>query len=268
MQRRWIRLALVTCCLPAHAAAQAQPRSYQAPYLVSAPSIDGRLDEAAWRGVPWSDAFVDIEGSAKPAPTWRTRMKLAWDAGHLYIAADLEEPDLWATLTTRDAVVFHDHDFEWFIDPDGDALRYFEFEINALGTVWDLFLDKPYRFGGKADNTWTITGLRSAVHLDGTLNDPRDRDRGWTIELAIPWAAFADGGRTTIPPTPGSRWRINFSRVEWDLDVIDGGYARRRGADGKLLPEHNWVWTPQGLINMHVPEQWGYVEFLPQTRTP
>ena len=94
MQRRWIRLALVTCCLPAHAAAQAQPRSYQAPYLVSAPSIDGRLDEAAWRGVPWSDAFVDIEGSAKPAPTWRTRMKLAWDAGHLYIAADLEEPDL------------------------------------------------------------------------------------------------------------------------------------------------------------------------------
>ena len=50
MQRRWIRLALVTCCLPAHAAAQAQPRSYQAPYLVSAPSIDWRLDEAAWKG--------------------------------------------------------------------------------------------------------------------------------------------------------------------------------------------------------------------------
>lgn len=242
---------------------QSPPRHYGAPYLTARPVIDGRLDDAAWARVPWSETFVDIEGDAKPVPTWQTRMKVAWDSDHLYIAAELEEPNLWATLTTRDAVIYHDHDFEWFIDPDGDAERYFEFEINALGTVWDLFLDKPYRHGGRADNSWTITGLRSAVHLDGTLNDPGDRDRGWSVEMAIPWAAFADGGRTAVPPSLGSRWRINFSRVEWDLDVAGGGYLKRRGSDGKPLPEHNWVWSPQGEINMHIPERWGVVEFLP-----
>lgn len=242
---------------------QTPPRHYGAPYLAAPPRIDGRLDDAAWAKAPWSEAFVDIEGDAKPTPTWRTRMKIAWDRNCLYLAAELEEPHLWATLTTRDAVIYHDHDFEWFIDPDGDAKRYFEFEINALGTVWDLFLDKPYRVGGKADNRWTITGLRSAVHLDGTLNDPGDRDRGWSVEMAIPWAALADGGRTKVPPTSGSRWRVNFSRVEWDLDIAGGAYLKRRGTDGRPLPEHNWVWSPQGEINMHIPERWGVVEFLP-----
>ena len=104
-------------------------------------------------------------------------------------------------------------------------------------------------------------GQLSAVHLDGTLNDPGDRDLGWSVELAIPWAAFADGGRTAVPPPPGSRWRVNFSRVQWDLDVAGGGYLKRRGSDGKPLPEHNWVWSPQGVIDMHRPERWGYVQF-------
>ncbi len=254
----FLLLAIGTCDM----SGQSLPRHYGAPYLAVPPMIDGRLDDAAWAKAPWSESFVDIEGEAKPAPTWRTRMKIAWDRNCLYIAAELEEPHLWATLTTRDAVIYHDHDFEWFIDPDGDAERYFEFEINALGTVWDLFLDKPYRHGGKADNSWTITGLRSAVHLDGTLNDPGDRDRGWSVELAVPWAAFSDGGRTALPPSPGGRWRVNFSRVQWDLDIAGGAYLKRRGSDGKPLPEHNWVWSAQGEINMHIPERWGVVEFL------
>jgi hypothetical protein len=262
-----VRLLLASAVLGAVTALPAQDslRHYRAPHLAAAPRIDGRLDDPAWARVPWSATFVDIEGAARPAPRWRTRMKIAWDRDHLYLAAEMEEPHLWATLTARDAVIFHDNDFEWFIDPDGDTRRYFELEINALGTVWDLFLDKPYRMGGRADNGWDITGLRSAVHLDGTLNDPRDTDRGWSVEMAVPWTAFADSGRTVIPPPPGSRWRINFSRVQWELDVQADSYVKRRGADGKPLPEQNWVWSPQGVINMHLPEHWGVVEFLPPT---
>jgi hypothetical protein len=249
--------------------AQLPEREYRAPWAAAPPTIDGRIDDAAWAAASWSEPFVDIEGSAKPAPRWATRVKMTWDAGHLYIAAALEEPDLWATITTRDAVIYRDNDFEWFIDPDGDTNRYFELEINALGTVWDLFLDKPYRHGGRADNGWDIAGLRSAVHLDGTLNDPTDRDRGWTVEMAIPWEAFADSGRTPVPPTAGARWRINFSRVQWDLDIRDGRYQKRLGAEGKPLPEHNWVWSPQGVINMHIPERWGGVTFLgPRHQSP
>ncbi len=254
---------LLALALPLHSQAASPVRHYQAPYLPRAPQVDGRLSDSVWQAVPWSEFFVDIEGERRPPPTWRTRVKMAWDSTALYIAADLEEPHLWGTLTTRDAVIFHDNDFEWFIDPDGDTERYFELEVNALGTIWDLFLTRPYRKGGRPINAWNIDGLRSAVALDGTLNDPRDRDRGWSVEMAIPWEAFADSGRTRIPPVPGSSWRINFSRVQWDLDVVDGQYRKRAAPDGKALPEHNWVWSPQGEINMHIPEHWGRVTFLP-----
>jgi len=238
------------------------PRSYRAVRTAVPPVIDGDLGESAWANVAPSEPFVDIEGARRPAPSHETRFQMTWDDSALYLAATLTEPDLWATITERDAVIYHDNDFEWFIDPDGDALRYFEFEVNALGTVWDLFLPKPYRDGGKAENGWNIDGLRSAVRLRGTLNDPRDRDTSWTVEMAIPWAAFADSGRTVIPPVPGTAWRINFSRVQWDRDVVAGQYQKRKDAEGRTLPEHNWVWSAQGVINMHVPERWGRVVFV------
>jgi hypothetical protein len=163
---------------------------------------------------------------------------------------------VWATLTQHDAVIFHDNDFEVFIDPNGDTLEYYEFEINALGTFWDLFLPKPYRDGGKAVDSWEIPGLKSAVSLDGTLNNPRDRDRGWTIELAFPWAVLGQYAHRDAPPHNGDQWRVNFSRVEWPLDVVNGAYQKPAGAI-----EHNWVWSPQHVVDMHRPAQWGYVRF-------
>ena len=60
----------------------------------------------------------------------------------------------------------------------------------------------------------------------------------------------------------GSKWRINFSRVEWDRDVVNGQYVPRlRPGSHRRLPEHNWVWSPQGIIDMHAPEKWGYLQF-------
>jgi hypothetical protein len=244
------------------------PRHYRAPHVTTPPAIDGRLDDPAWRAAGWSDPFVDIEGDRKPRPPLRTRMKLAWDDSTLYVAGELEEPHLWATITRRDAVIFHDNDFELFVDPDGDAAKYFELEINALNTQWDLFLPTAYRDGGKALDAFDFAGLRSAVALDGTLNDPSDRDRGWTIEMAIPFRAFTAPGITHRAPVAGDSWRVNFSRVEWDLEVRAGAYAKVLDpAAGKPRPEHNWVWTPQGVIDMHQPEQWGVVEFVRQGRS-
>jgi len=60
----------------------------------------------------------------------------------------------------------------------------------------------------------------------------------------------------------GDKWRINFSRVEWTYDVVDGKYVKRTDPKtGKSLPENNWVWSPQGLVNMHFPEMWGFLLF-------
>ncbi|MBL0177001.1 MAG: carbohydrate-binding family 9-like protein [Ignavibacteria bacterium] len=125
------------------------------------PEIDGKLSDAAWAKAPWTDDFVDIEGDAKPAPRFRTRAKLLWDERCLYIAAELEEPHVWGTLLQRDTVIFYDNDFEVFLDPNGDTHEYFEFEMNALNTVWDLSLPLPYKDGGKAIDSWDIEGLRT-----------------------------------------------------------------------------------------------------------
>ncbi|MFC2102656.1 sugar-binding protein, partial [Bacteroidota bacterium] len=224
--------------------------------------IDGSLDDTAWRDVPWSLPFADIEGGRKPSPPLETRMKMAWDDSCLYIAARLIEPHLFATFTDRDAIIFHDPDFEVFVDPDGDTRNYYEFEINALGTEMDLFMPKSYKKGGKYDITWNLEGIRSAVKLEGTLNSPADLDTAWTIEIAIPWSAFRSKRHTDSGPEPGTSWRINFSRVEWVLEINDDTYRKVTDpSTGKPVHEENWVWSPTGVINMHMPEHWGYADF-------
>ncbi len=229
---------------PAQTSAPA-PLSYVCHYTGRPIRIDGKLDDPAWARAPWTEDFVDIEGAGKPKPRFRTRAKMLWDSRYLYIAAELEEPDVHATLTEHDSVIFHDNDFEVFLKPLPSTPSYYEFEMNALNTGWDLYLDKPYKLGGKADNSWDIKGLRTAVAVEGTLNHSSDTDHGWTLEIAYPLDAFES--RQHVPhPQDGSEWRINFSRVEW------------KAGQGR---EDNWVWSPQGLIDMHVPEHWGYLRF-------
>lgn len=232
------------------------PRGYVCYRAASAVTIDGALDESAWRDAPWTDDFVDIEGDKKPAPSLRTRAKMLWDDKYFYIGADLVEPNLWGTMKEHDSVLFHENDFELFIDPNGDNHEYYELEINAVETVWDLLLPRPYKDGGKAVNNWEIRGLESAVRLDGTLNIPGDVDRGWSVEIAIPWTAVGELARRRSPPADGDQWRVNFSRVEWTLTTTGGTYRPIAGRS-----ENNWVWSPQHVIDMHRPETWGYVQF-------
>ena len=138
-------------------------------------TVDGRLEEEAWRQVEWSQHFADIRsvGSSiwtpmqyvymKPhfdstdvEPRLKTRMKIRWDEDWLYVAAEVEETQIWANITEtchcinedQDQVIFHDNDFEIFIDVDGSNHNYKEFEVNAANATWILLLDKPYTDGG------------------------------------------------------------------------------------------------------------------------
>lgn len=230
-------------------------------------AIDGAIDENIWAKAEWTDYFVDIEGSLKPPPRYKTRVKMLWDDKYLYIAGEMDEPHLWATIKKRDAVIFYDNDFEVFIDPDGDTHKYYELEINALATPWDLFLVKPYRDEGSgAYNSWDIKGLKAAVKLQGTLNNPSDTDKGWTCEIAIPWNVLRESYDNTSIPKPGEQWRINFSRVEWRYKTVNNKYVKEIDPKtNKGYPEDNWVWSPQGIINMHYPEMWGFIQFSGKT---
>lgn len=197
-----------------------------------------------------------MEGRAQPAPRLRTRAKVLWDDEALYVAARLEEPDVWATLTERDSRVYLDNAFEVFLDPDGDTHHYYELEVNALGTLWDLMLVRPYRDGGPPLSAWDIRGLAVGIRVDGTVNDPTDTDDGWTVELALPWAVLAEAAPEARRPRAGEQWRLNFSRSHWSLEVADGSYQK--------VPDTpaDWsVWSPQGEVDIHKPECWGFAQF-------
>ena len=223
-------------------------------------NIDGKDDELAWSNAIYTDDFIDIEGDK--IPRQKTNVKMLWDDKFLYVFAKLYENHIWGDITKRDEVIYYNNDFEVFINPNDDVFSYGEIEINALGTEWDLFLNRPYRLKGKADSSWDINGLKSAVDINGTLNDPNDLDDYWTVEIAIPLKEIeklnTSGKDEKV--ISGDVWRINFSRVNWDFEINNGVYSRKK-ENGKYLPEYNWVWSPQGIINMHVPENWGYLVF-------
>jgi len=236
-------------------------RNYIIYQTISEINIDGKPNEISWQQAEWSEYFQDIEGDAKPEPLYNTRFKMLWDSENLYILAELEEPHIWAYYKTHDQIVYRENDFEIFIDPDRDTHNYFEFELNAQNTLFDLFMPKPYRNGGRAEINWNIKDFKSAVSLNGTLNYPVDIDEKWTVEVAVPFKYLTKNGKYTIPKD-GSYWKINFSRVQWQTEVIDGKYQKIKDVKtGKYKSENNWVWSAPGVINMHFPERWGLVQF-------
>ena len=236
------------------------PKNYVVQHTNQAIKADGNLDETDWQKANWTSSFVDIEGAKKPLPAYQTQVKMLWNDSTLFIAAKLQEPQLWATQTHHDDIIFKDNDFEVFIDPDNNTHQYFEIEVNQFNKIFDLFLPKPYRNGGDALIGWDAGGLQTGVKLDGTLNRPQDEDKSWTVEMAIPLRSLRMGFPFKMPEE-GSVWRINFSRVEWDTKVVGNKNVKLTDASGKNLPEHNWVWSPQGVIDMHYPERWGYLQF-------
>lgn len=235
-----------------------EPKTYIIPKTSKSIVIDG-TPERAWNAVDFTDRFIDIEGK-KEVPV-RTQVKMLWDDTFLYIYAELEEEHIWGNLKQRDTIIYLNNDFEVFIDPSPNTEVYAEIEINALNTVWDLLLNKPYRVGGFANFHWNLDALKTAVRIDGSLNDPSDTDKKWSVEMAIPLNALIELKNDRRKPIEeGDQWRMNFSRVQWDFDLIEGKYQRKHEG-GKLLREHNWVWSNQGEINMHMPENWGIVQF-------
>ena len=241
--------------------------------------LDGFLSDPVWASLPWTDDFSDITGDPALKPRFRTRVKMAWDDTYFYIAAEMEESHVWGTITQQNEVMFHDNDFEVFIDPDGDSKNYYEFEMNALGTIWELSLPVPYSEGGVPILGCNLPGLIRKVGVRGSLNDASDTDEGWSVEMAFPWKELAQynsgnsgGSERATPPAEGDMWKVNFSRVQWRHEIVDGEYVRipPHGADmpeglnpeEQEHPEDNWVWSPQGVVNMHIPARWGEVVFI------
>lgn len=243
--------------------------------------VDGKPDEKAWAGAEESARFVDLIAGT---PAFRdTRVRLLWDDTNLYAAYRVEEPRVRAKLVQHNDPIYTENDVEFFIAGD-DA--YYEFEINARNTVYEVFFlwesayetggfsrlpefrrDRLQGFNGVGFTThprgrrlghfdWRFPGLRTAVHVDGTLNDDSDKDRGWTVELAFPWDGirrlFPNGGRT-IPPAEGDEWRMDFSRFNTEKEP-----APAKDSGG-------WALSPHGIWDSHIPECFARVRFTTNT---
>ncbi|MBT3295020.1 MAG: carbohydrate-binding family 9-like protein [Verrucomicrobia bacterium] len=251
---------------------------YSAHYTTDRITVDGRLDEPCWLAAKRSPRFSDLVSGRRSIHD--TRAAVLWNDEYLYVGYWIEEPDVRATYTERDACIYEENDVELFIAGQ-DA--YYEFQINALGTIYEvLFIwedaytrdgysaapefdrnaDLARDFGGVGFThprgnrigfwNWDLPGLQSAVHVDGTLNDASDRDRGWTVELALPWKSLqwlakADG--RALPPQEGDTWGMDFSRFNT--------YKEAPPAD-----DHGgWAWSPHGVWDSHVPELFTRVQF-------
>src|SRR5260370_33531940 len=101
-----LALALLAPAAPPAEPVWTTPKAYVCHRAAGPITIDGKLDEAAWQAVPWTDDFVDIEGDRKPKAGFRTLVKMLWDEDNLYIPAGLEEPHDWARRTKLDAGTF------------------------------------------------------------------------------------------------------------------------------------------------------------------
>ena len=252
---------------------------YNARRINNAPVVDGLLDEEVWKNATRSSPFVDLVHGT-PAHL-DTRAAVLWDQDYLYVGYWIQEPDVRATLTQRDAPIYQDNDVELFIaGRDG----YYEFEINAYGTIYEVLFfwnDAFQRYGyaslpefdpsrpgvrpfnGVGFKThprgrrtgfwnWDFPGLRKAVHIDGTINDDRDVDNGWTVELALPWSGLevlANQEGRSLPPDEGDVWRMDFSRFN------------TYKAPPPSKDSGGWAWSSHGVWDSHVPECFTYIVF-------
>jgi hypothetical protein len=179
----------------------------------SAPvTIDGRADEAAWAGAATSADFATADGS--PEPPGKTTAKLTWDDQALYVFAQVGDPDVWSEYKNTDDPLWKADVVELFIDADGNRRGYVELQVNPNNTHFDSWFAGSRTQPG--DPTWS-SGMTSAVVVRGTADNRDDRDAGWDVEIAIPWAAVKgkdDGMAVAIPPRPGDSWKLNVVRVD------------------------------------------------------
>ena len=175
-------------------------RSTRVPFA----STQGQDRKSLGRNGDETVSITGPEGDLKPLPRFTTRAKMLWDETYFYICGDIQEPQVWATLTNRDAIIFYDNDFEVFIDPDMDSHEYYELELNALNTVWDLLLLKPYRDGGPAVSAGLPFPFGLALDSQGSLyvaEDQQHRVRRGVVPLVVgPQVIVRDLPQVRLPP--------------------------------------------------------------------
>ena len=246
--------AVLLFAVAAVAGAQDVP-SYRAGRALDEIHVDGRLDEFTWAAAPRLGAFTDIRDAA--SDEFLTQAAIAWDDQYFYAAFVCVDSEPWGTLTERDAHLWEEEVVEVFLDPQGDGENYPELEVSPDNVVVDLLIPAPGRVSADEAARWDIAGLRTAVARHA---------RGWTVEIAIPWASLSEAG-VEGPPKIGERWRVGMYRIErpgGPERARRSAEARRRGDEAeveRLTADHRFLAWSKTERSFHEPEKFGIVEF-------
>lgn len=194
---------------------------YPCYYTDEAINIDGRLTEKAWKKAKVLDFFVPVSG--KPSVS-KTEGRILWSKTHLYVGFKAYDRDIWGYYTRRDSPTCYEDVLEVFIKPDLKSKFecYYNFEINALGTVYDAFNIKKYAGGEEQQRwkRWNCRGLKVGIQVKGTLNDWMDEDEYWQMEVEIPFASLQMlQGKS---PRPGDHWKFHLARYDYSVYLKNG----------------------------------------------
>ncbi len=165
------------------------PQTIYAPKVAAAPTLDGKLDDQAWKTAFTIDR---LQTPAAGDTTVNTIVRVCYDDQFLYIAFDCEEPHL-DKLNSRAGAgedKWSDNCVEVFIDRKRRKAGYHQFVTNERNAHNDYGPGQDIKWNG----AWTSKAATTP--------------KGWATEIAIPWADF---GYPAAPPA-GSIWGINVTR--------------------------------------------------------
>ncbi len=195
------------------------PGLHRVPYAVIKPAVDGNPGDPAWANAwTWNEVYpFNKAEQGGPATTF----KLLWDERYLYVAFDCADEDIAAKERERDDHVYFDDCVEIFIMPSMRFRTYWEVVVAPNGSVFDAIQAKKIDlWGSLADKDENMRGLKHSQNIRGTLNMSKDKDEGYTVQMAIPFDELP--GYERCPPRAGDR--LNFMLVRLDKTA------------GKLVP--------------------------------
>lgn len=172
-------------------------RTVTAVRVVTPPVIDGRIDDPVWRGASAATAFVQQQPDEGAPATLRTEVRLVHDGTTLYVGALLfdDQPDqLVVNELKRDFAEANNDLFGVVLDTFRDGRNAYGFLVNAGGAQRDTI---AFDQGEREDASWHAAWWSAAAR----------RPDGWSVELAIPFAALR------FPEAADQSWGINLVRV-------------------------------------------------------
>lgn len=205
-------------------------------------NIDGILDETVWSEAETVILRNNKTGKQVEDSTIITWAKSCYNRQNFYIAFECNDPDIWSTYTKRDQPLWKQEAVEVFIDTDNDPDTYMEIEVSPRNVLFDSYIVKPADIDIDQTAQFNLSGIMTAVHIKGTLNNKTERDKRWTVEIAISFKDLIENSKKLN--FKDIQWKINYYRINKDRNERPGWYA----------------WSPTGS-HFHVPSKFGILKF-------